>query len=63
MTKDEVGQLRDAGYEFHCWTIDDGPLALEYQALGVDSITTNRPALMRKFLDAGNASRKSMRAS
>jgi len=54
VTKDEVAQLRSAGYEFHCWTIDDGPLALEYKALGVDSITTNRPALMRKFLAAGN---------
>lgn len=54
VTKAEVAQLRAAGYEFHCWTIDDGRLALEYQALGVDSITTNRPALMRKFLEAGN---------
>jgi glycerophosphoryl diester phosphodiesterase len=54
VTKDEVAQLRSAGYEFHCWTVDDGVLALEYQALGVDSITTNRPALMRKYLAAGN---------
>ena len=55
VTKDEVAQLRSAGYEFHCWTVDDGPLAREYQTLGVDSITTNRPALMRKILAAGNA--------
>jgi glycerophosphoryl diester phosphodiesterase len=56
VTKDEVAQLRSAGYEFHCWTVDNGPLALEYQALGVDSITTNRPALMRNFLTARNPS-------
>jgi glycerophosphoryl diester phosphodiesterase len=55
VTKDEVDRLRSAGYEFHCWTIDTAPLALEYQALGVDSITTNRPALMRKILAAGNS--------
>ena len=53
VTKAEVDQLRKAGYEFHCWTVDDGRLAQEYRALGVDSITTNRPALMRKFLTAG----------
>ncbi|HTU24120.1 MAG TPA: glycerophosphodiester phosphodiesterase [Pirellulales bacterium] len=56
VTKDEVRQLRSAGYEFHCWTIDDQRLALEYQALGADSITTNRPALLRKFLMSGSVS-------
>ena len=33
-----------AGWEFHVWTIDDLPLARRFLELGVDSITTNRPA-------------------
>ncbi len=42
-----VKQLRNHGYGFHCWTIDDVEMAKRFQALGVDSITTNRPAFIR----------------
>ncbi len=47
---DFVKQLREAGREFHAWTIDDVPLARRFLELGVDSITTNRPAFLRKNL-------------
>ena len=50
VTKGAVAQLKSAGYELNCWTIDDVALAREYQALGFDSITTNRPALIRNAL-------------
>ncbi|MGY8686560.1 MAG: glycerophosphodiester phosphodiesterase, partial [Verrucomicrobiales bacterium] len=39
-----VAKLREANLEFHCWTVDDVVLAKQFQKLGVDSITTNRPA-------------------
>jgi glycerophosphoryl diester phosphodiesterase len=57
MTKANVDQLRAGGYELHCWTVNDEALAREYQALGVESITTDRPAVMRKLLsDRGTSS-------
>ena len=45
-----VQQLRGAGYEFHVWTVDEPETAARFQRLGVDSITTNRPAFIRKAL-------------
>ena len=45
-----VRQLRNAGYEFHVWTVDEPEIAARFQRLGVDSITTNRPAFIRKSL-------------
>lgn len=43
-----VKQLREAKMEFHCWTVDDPKVAKRFIALGVDSITTNRPAWLRE---------------
>lgn len=45
-----VKALRTGGWEFHTWTIDDLPLAGQFLELGVDSITTNRPAFLREHL-------------
>lgn len=47
-----VQALRSAGMEFHAWTVDDPDVARRLAALGVDSITTNRPALIRAALSA-----------
>ena len=33
--------LRDAGYEFHVWTIDDLPNAVEAFNRGAQTLTTN----------------------
>ena len=47
----ELGQaLRQNELEFHCWTVDDEPLARHMIRMGVDSITTNRPAFLRRQL-------------
>ncbi len=46
-----VDDLRGGGWEFHAWTIDEIPLARQFYELGVDSITTNRPAFLRKNLE------------
>lgn len=54
-----VSRLREANYGFHCWTINDINLAKQFLALGVDSITTNRPAFIRKGIaDAANSTPK-----
>jgi glycerophosphoryl diester phosphodiesterase len=48
LTAQFVQQLRGAGLEFHCWTVDDASAANQLRALGVDSITTNRPEWIRR---------------
>lgn len=45
-----IRAIRQAGYEVHTWTIDDPKEALHFQQLGVDSITTNVPRVMRDVL-------------
>ena len=45
-----VGRIKKAGLELHVWTVDDPAKARELAALGVDSITTNRPELIREAL-------------
>lgn len=45
-----VQRLRNEGLEFHCWTVNTPALARHFRALGVDSITTDRPAWLRKKL-------------
>lgn len=50
MTPAFVKQLHDLGYEAHCWTVNDPELALQMQAAGMDSITTDRPAFLRQAL-------------
>lgn len=48
--QDFVDQIRAGGFEFHVWTVDDPQVALRFARLGVDSITTNRPAVIRQHL-------------
>lgn len=45
-----VDQIRAAGYQFHVWTIDDPAVAKRFAELGVDSITTNVPQIIRHHL-------------
>jgi len=46
--RDFVQKLREAGYEFHVWTVDDPQVAQRFIDLGVDSITTNVPQIIRQ---------------
>ncbi len=48
--KEFVRAIREAGFEFHVWTINDVDGARYWQTLGVDSITTDRPAYLREHL-------------
>ena len=45
-----VGRIKQAGLELHVWTVDDPAKARELAALGVNSITTNRPEFIREGL-------------
>ncbi|WP_169309027.1 glycerophosphodiester phosphodiesterase family protein [Desulforhopalus sp. IMCC35007] len=42
-----VDSIRQAGLEFHVWTVNNADEALRYIELGVDSITTDRPQGLR----------------
>jgi len=42
--------VRDAGYKWHVWTVDDPEIAKHFKRLGVDSITTNVPGLLKKLI-------------
>jgi glycerophosphoryl diester phosphodiesterase len=43
-----IGQLRKSGRMTACWTVDSPKTAGRIAALGVDFITTNRPAILRR---------------
>ncbi|MFO0904091.1 MAG: glycerophosphodiester phosphodiesterase [Pirellulales bacterium] len=43
-----IAQVRAAGLKFYVWTIDDADLGRRFAELGVDGITTNRPAWLRE---------------
>lgn len=45
-----VAKIRDAGFEYHCWTVDDPKVARKFLGLGAGSVTTNRPAFVRAGL-------------
>lgn len=42
--------LKNTGFGFHVWTVDNAETAKRFQHLGVDSITTNRPQWLRAQL-------------
>lgn len=48
-----VSQVKNAGLKLLVWTVDDAALARKLAALGVDTITTNRPGWLRVQLAAG----------
>jgi len=50
LTSDFLAPLRTHTFEYHCWTIDDPAVARKFLTLGARSITTNRPATLRKAL-------------
>ena len=45
-----VADLQGSGKEVHVWTVDSARAAGHYNALGVDSILTNRPGWLRNKL-------------
>lgn len=53
VTEEFVRRLREQQLEFHCWTVNDVDTAMRFRALGVDSITTDRPRWLRDSLPSG----------
>ena len=51
-----VARIREAGLKFYVWTVDDAQIARKIARLGVDGITTNRPAWLRAELKVRDAS-------
>ena len=45
-----VAAIHEAGFEYHCWTIDEPGTALRFRDLGSRSITTNHPGRIREAL-------------
>jgi glycerophosphoryl diester phosphodiesterase len=45
-----VAQVKDSGLKLYVWTVDDLDVAEKLVQLGVDGITTNRPAWLREQL-------------
>jgi glycerophosphoryl diester phosphodiesterase len=43
-------RLRDAGHEFHVWTVNNPTTARRFMGLGVLSLTTDRPGWLREQL-------------
>jgi glycerophosphoryl diester phosphodiesterase len=52
LNTDFVKAVREAGFEYHCWTVDDAATARRFLDLGALSITTNRPGFLREELRA-----------
>ncbi|MEM8782873.1 MAG: glycerophosphodiester phosphodiesterase family protein [Planctomycetota bacterium] len=48
-----VARLREHGFGFHLWTVNDPDIARRAIALGVDSLTTDRPGFLREALLRG----------
>lgn len=46
ISNDFARDVAQAGLELHCWTINDVKTAKRFAELGVQSITTDRPALL-----------------
>ena len=50
ITETSIRNVRQRGYEYHVWTIDDPAAAQRFRKWGAQSITTNRPGRIRKHL-------------
>lgn len=51
INKEYVKKVKDAGFDFAVWTIDDLNLAKTFMDFEVDAITSNRAAYLRNKLD------------
>jgi glycerophosphoryl diester phosphodiesterase len=47
MDETYIKTIRAAGFDYHCWTVDDPQVAKRFDRLGARSITTNRPEFLR----------------
>lgn len=45
-----ISGIHQEGFSYHCWTVDDPSIGKRFLGMGTQSITTNKPALMRRAL-------------
>ena len=50
VTADLISQVKEKGYGYHVWTVDEAAAALQFRRWGADSITTNVPGAIREAL-------------
>lgn len=50
LEKSFVDTIKSAGYELHVWTVDEPEDARRWRDYGANSITTNKPALIKSVL-------------
>ena len=46
-----VDRIKSAGLEVHVWTVNETRIALEMHSMGIDSITTDCPAVIIEAFD------------
>ncbi len=51
VTKEIIDGVKNEGYEYHVWTVNDGNTAVEFLQYGARSITTDRPGYIREYLE------------
>lgn len=51
LNEDFLKSVQDKGFEYHVWTVNDPDAARRLADWGVQSITTDRPGLIRKVLE------------
>jgi glycerophosphoryl diester phosphodiesterase len=54
LTKEFAGAVKASGLKLYIWTVDEPDEAIRLVKLGVDGITTNRPAWLREQLSRTN---------
>lgn len=60
LTPEYARKLKAAGFKLYAWTVNDPDLARKMIALGVESITTDRPEWLREHLKASPPSLRIM---
>lgn len=48
-------KIRDAGFSYHVWAVDDAAEARHFLADGAESLTTNKPAELRAAFQGGTS--------
>lgn len=50
LTQSYVKQIKNLGYDFYVWTVNDTKIAQQMKSLGVDSIITDKPKIIRSAI-------------
>ena len=51
VTSEYIWKIREAGFEFHAWTIDEPKVAREAMRRGAQTVTTNRAKFIQSSVE------------